>query len=141
MKLKKRRRSGRRRGSRMHGYSAKKHRGKGTRGGKGISGRGKRGAQKKTYVLRYFGKDYYGKEGLKTRKTKLKEINLRDIEKNLEKYGKKGKDGWEINLPDYKILGEGEVKEKLIIKAAKFSNKAREKIEKAGGKIVEKKES
>jgi len=124
----------------MHGYSAKKHRGKGTRGGKGISGRGKRGAQKKTYVLRYFGKDYYGKEGLKAGK-KINEINIRDIEKNLKKYGKKGKDSWEINLPDYKILGEGEIKEKLIIKAKSFSKSAREKIEKAGGKIIEKKES
>ncbi len=34
-----------------------------------------------------------------------------------------------------KILGEGEIKVKLLVKAHKFSRSAREKIEKAGGKV------
>ncbi|HOP94476.1 MAG TPA: 50S ribosomal protein L15 [Dictyoglomaceae bacterium] len=34
-----------------------------------------------------------------------------------------------------KILGNGEVKKPLIVKAHAFSNEAREKIEKAGGKV------
>ena len=36
-----------------------------------------------------------------------------------------------------KILGEGELKKKLVVSAHKFSKSAREKIEKAGGKVVE----
>lgn len=36
-----------------------------------------------------------------------------------------------------KILGNGELKKKLVVSAHKFSKSAREKIEKAGGKVVE----
>jgi large subunit ribosomal protein L15 len=36
-----------------------------------------------------------------------------------------------------KILGEGELTKKLVVSAHKFSKGAREKIEKAGGKVVE----
>jgi large subunit ribosomal protein L15 len=36
-----------------------------------------------------------------------------------------------------KILGHGELKKKLTVSAHKFSASAREKIEKAGGKVVE----
>ncbi len=36
-----------------------------------------------------------------------------------------------------KILGQGELKKKLTVSAHKFSASAREKIEKAGGKVVE----
>ena len=36
-----------------------------------------------------------------------------------------------------KILGEGELTKKLTVSAHKFSQTARQKIEKAGGKVVE----
>ena len=36
-----------------------------------------------------------------------------------------------------KVLGDGELKKKLTVSAHKFSKSAREKIEKAGGKVVE----
>ena len=39
-------------------------------------------------------------------------------------------------LKDYKILGDGELKEKITIKAKAFSESAKNKIEKAGGKAV-----
>jgi len=45
--------------------------------------------------------------------------------------------GKELNLEGYKVLGEGELKEKLTITAEKFSRSAKEKIEKAGGKSVD----
>lgn len=140
MKLKKRRKSSRRRGTRLCGWAAKKHKGKGNRGGMGMGGSGK---HKKTYVIRYmwpyFGREAKKKERIKT--LKYEEINLEDIEKKIEKFREKGlvkegKDGIEISLIDYKILGEGEVKKKLIIKARAFSNSAKEKIEKAGGKAL-----
>ncbi len=120
------------RGSRYHGKSAKKHKGKGTSGGKGMSGSGKRADQKKTYVLRYrwpyFGKKARIKEKKQRKKKGSKQINIGDIQK-------KYKPG-EIDLSEYKVLGEGEIKDCFIIKARGFSKQAREKIEKAGGKII-----
>ena len=55
-------------------------------------------------------------------------INLEQIQNNY-------KPG-EINLADYKILADGEIKDKFIIKAKACSKKAKEKVEKAGGKII-----
>lgn len=44
--------------------------------------------------------------------------------------------GWVSNRCDYlKILGEGELKHPIKIKADKFSESAKKKIEKAGGTI------
>ncbi|RLG13518.1 hypothetical protein DRN69_05460 [Candidatus Pacearchaeota archaeon] len=45
-------------------------------------------------------------------------------------------DKCEINLKDYKILGQGDVKNKLIIKAKEASKSAIEKVKKAGGEIL-----
>jgi len=139
MRLKKRRKSSRRRGTRLCGWAAKKHKGSGNRGGKGMAGSGK---QKKTYVIRYF-LPYFGREAKKKEKAKIKyeEINLKDIEGRLEKFKKEGltkegKEGIELNLIGCKVLGNGEVKNKLILKARAFSSSAKEKIEKAGGKAL-----
>ncbi|MCX6750401.1 MAG: uL15 family ribosomal protein [Candidatus Pacearchaeota archaeon] len=136
----------RRKSSRMHGRGRgshgwgerKKHKKKGHRGGKGMSGTGKRGDQKKTLVIKLYGHKYFGKQGITSRGTKRdkrKKINLKTIENNLSAYGKKSGDKWEINLEDYKILGTGEVRNKLIIKAKEASQSAIDKIKKAGGEI------
>ena len=123
-----------------HGGGArKKRKGSGHRGGKGMSGSGKRGDQKKTLVIKLYGNNYFGKQGITSRGTKRdirQRINLQQIETHLEKYGKKGKDGWEINLKGYKILGTGEVKSKLIINAKEASKSAIEKVKKKGGEIL-----
>jgi large subunit ribosomal protein L15 len=126
MKLKKTKKSRRMRGYRLHGKSAKKHKGKGSKGGKGMSGSGKRADQKKSFVLKY-DKEYFGKK-VRTKKKK-KQINVGDIQKNYK--------AGEVDLSNYKILGGGEIKDKFNIKARSFSKKAREKIEKAGGKAIE----
>ena len=152
MKTKKRKKSSRMHGKGMgtHGWGArKKHKKSGHRGGKGMSGSGKRGDQKKTLVTKLYGNKYFGKQGITSRGTKRdtrKRINLGDIEKNLEKYGKKSGDKFEINLSDYKILGDGKVlqggvphkgaKNKLIIKAKEASKSAIEKVKKMGGEII-----
>jgi large subunit ribosomal protein L15 len=143
MKLKKRRKSSRRRGTRLCGWAAKKHKGKGNRGGKGMSGTSK---QKKSYVIAHMW-PYFGRKGQVSETAKVyEEINLIDIERNLNNFIKKGiakegKEGLELNLIGYKVLGEGDAKKNLIVKAYAFSNSAKEKIEKAGGKaIVEYKE-
>ena len=146
MKTKKRKRSTRMHGRGMgtHGYGArKKHKKSGHSGGAGMSGSGKRADHKKTLVLKLYGHKYFGKQGITSKKTQRdtrKRINLKEIEFNIEKYVKKGvakktKDGFEINLKDYKILGDGEVKNKLFITAMEASQSAIEKVKKSGGEI------
>ena len=131
MKLKKKKKIVRMRGTRYHGWAAKKHKGSGNRGGKGMAGTGKKAGQKISFVNKYFF-PYFGKQGYTSRSTRRRKnntVNLRDIQ---SKY----KPG-EVSLPGYKILSEGEIKDKFTIKAKSFSKQAREKIEKAGGKAIE----
>lgn len=140
-KTHKRKKSGRMlgRGSGSCGWGArKKHKKSGHKGGVGMSGTGKRADQKKTLVIKLYGNDYFGKQGITSKGTKRdirKRINLFTIEKNIDTYGKKSGDKWEVNLKDYKILGEGEVKNKLFIQAKEASATAIEKVKKAGGEI------
>ncbi len=137
----------RRKSSRMHGRGRgshgwgerKKHKKKGHRGGKGMSGTGKRADQKKTLVIKLYGNRYFGKQGITSRGTerdKRKRINLETIENNLATYGKRQGDKWEINIKDYKILGTGEVRNKLIIRANDSSKSAIKKVEAKGGEII-----
>ena len=42
----------------------------------------------------------------------------------------------ELVLSEYKVLGTGEIKSKITIKAKEFSKSAEEKITKAGGKAI-----
>ena len=123
-----------------HGGGCRKNRkGSGHRGGVGMAGSGKRADHKKTLVLKLYGNNYFGRSGITSKKTardKRKRINLWEIETNLNKFAKKSGDKWEVNLSDYKILGEGEVKKKLIIKAKEASQSAIEKVKKAGGEII-----
>jgi len=142
MKTKKRTKSSRMHGRKMgtHGWGArKKHKKTGHRGGKGMSGSGKRADHKKTLVIKLYGGKYFGKQGITskgTQKDKSNRINLQLIEKNLKKYGKKTNKGFEIDLSSYKILGTGEVKNKLIIKARAATKSAIEKVKKGSGEII-----
>ena len=115
-----------------HGTGARKNkRDSGNRGGKGLAGSGKRADHKKTLITKKYGGTYFGKQGITSRKTqkdKRKRINIGEIE---EKFGT-----GEIDLKDYKILGKGEVKNKLIIKAIGASKSAIGKVKKAGGEII-----
>lgn len=140
--MKKRKKSSRMHGRGMgtHGRGArKKAKGSGHRGGRKMGGSGKRADHKKTLITKLYGNKYFGKQGITSRGTKpdkRQRINLEQIENNLEKYGKKTKEGYEINLSKYKILGKGEVKNKLIIKAKEASKSAIEKIKSKGGEII-----
>jgi len=142
MKTKKRTKASRQHGRHMgtHGGGArKKKKGTGHRGGKGMSGSGKRADHKKTLTIKLYGNKYFGKQGKTSRKTQRdtrQRINLQQIEMNLGKYGKKREDGWEIKLPNYKILGQGEVTNKLIINAKEASESAKEKVKAKGGEIL-----
>lgn len=130
------------RGSGTHGGGARKKRKKsGHRGGAGMAGTGKRADHKKTLITALYGHGYFGKQGItskKTEKDRRKRISIEHIELNLEKFGKKTDKGWEINLPEYKILDgkkDYEIKNKLIIKAKEASSSVIEKIKKVGGEI------
>ncbi len=146
MTVKKRKKSSRMHGRKMgtHGAGSRKSRkGSGHHGGKGLSGSGKRADHKKTLMIKLYGNKYFGKQGVTSRGTKRDtrpRINLSQIQLNIETYIKKGiakKSGssFEINLKKYKILGRGEVTDKLIIKAKEASKTAITKIKKAGGEI------
>jgi large subunit ribosomal protein L15 len=137
----------RKKGSRMHGKGMGTHgsgarknkRKSGHKGGIGMSGTGKRADHKKTLVLKLYGNDYFGKQGITSRGTKRdtrQRINVGEISSNLEKFGKKTAEGFEVSLKKYKILGKGNVDEKLIVTCFEASKSAIEKIEAAGGKVT-----
>ena len=118
------------RGSKTHGYgSKKKHRGGGSKGGKGQAGQFK---HKKTFFKRW------GKEKQPRFKSlehrfglKQKAINLGDLLKLTDKS--------EIDAKEFgygKVLSAGVLEKPVTIKAKAFSEKAKEKIEAAGGKAV-----
>lgn len=141
MRLKKRHKVSRMHGRGTHGWGArKKHMGSGHRGGVGMAGTGKRAGQKIMFLQKKYGNDYFGKSGITSRATKREKnfvLNLWNIEENLEALKKRygNKEGI-LDLKDYKILGDGEIKSKIAIKARAISSSAKEKIEKAGGKVI-----
>ena len=142
MKLKKRKKVSRQHGRKMgtHGGGARcKRKKSGSKGGVGMAGSGKRGDQIKTKITKLYGGKYFGKQGITskgTRRNKEDKINIQQIEEHLEDYGKKSGDKWDINASSYKILGNGDVKNKLLIKAKSASKSAIEKVKKAGGEII-----
>ena len=135
------------RGSHTHGGGAKKkRRGAGNRGGRGMAGSGKRAGQIKPTILTMFGNEYFGKKGFVRPKKVVKKVNpvnVSDLEKNLESYIsrkliKKDKDKYIINLRDLgynKLIGKGIITKVMEIKAMSFSQKAKKKIEDAGGSL------
>jgi large subunit ribosomal protein L15 len=110
------------RGSNTHGRgNKKKGRGKGGRGGKGMAGSKKH---------RQIKPGYFGKRGFKPpRKKTIKTINVKDL-KNQKEINLK-KEGYD------KLLGTGSVNTPIKVTVSKATTKAREKIEKAGGEIVD----
>lgn len=138
-KVKKSKKSIRKRGTTNYHGARKKWKGSGHHGGVGMAGTGKRADHKKSLIIKLYGNKYFGKQGItskKTEKRKLKQINLGDIQKNidtlLKKYGKENK----LDLKDYKVLGDGDIKTPIIIIARGFSSSAKEKIESIGGKTI-----
>ena len=96
-----------------------------------MAGTGKRADQKKTLILKLYGHDYFGKQGITSRGTKRDKRDRINVGEIQEKY----KSG-EVNLSNYKILGDGEIKNKFIITAQSASESAVKKVEAAGGKII-----
>jgi large subunit ribosomal protein L15 len=118
------------RGSRNCGWGKhSKHRGHGNQGGAGMAGTKK---HKKTWVVK-FAPGHIGKLGfhsLQQRNLRVGEaaVNVSDLEKMAA--GKK-----ELEFAG-KVLGSGQVGGALIVKADYFTQSAKAKIEKAGGKAI-----
>lgn len=130
----------RQRGSKTHGWgSMKKHRGAGHRGGRGRAGSGKRGdAKKPTYQKA--GKGYLGKSGFTSKsRNYVYPINLNLITTKLDKFAVEEKGRYAVNLKEHgynKLLGTGKVNVKLEIMVDSASQKAVEKINAAGGRVI-----
>ena len=143
MKLKKKRKSKRMlgHGRGTHGWGArKKHISSGNQGGMGMAGTGKMAGHKFSLLQKlYPGQEYLGKQGITSRSTERIPnlvINVGYIGENLDAFNAKSKKDGVLDFSEYKILGEGEIKSKVIIKAKSASKSAVEKIEKAGGKVI-----
>jgi len=128
------------RGMGTHGSGARKNKRKsGHKGGTGLAGTGKRADHKKTLVQKLHGHGYFGKKGVTSRGTARDtrvRINVGELSSNVLSFGSKKGDSYEINMKKYKILGKGNVTEKLIINCLEASKSAIEKVEAAGGKVI-----
>lgn len=129
--MNKRSKTSRERGNKTHGWGhKKKHRGYGNKGGRGNAGSGKRGDAKKPSY--WEDPKYLGSQGFTSHHGKtLITITLRDLDKQF-------KEG-NVNLTELgydKVLGTGSVNKKFNITVSSITNKAAEKIQAAGGKII-----
>jgi large subunit ribosomal protein L15 len=131
MTFNKRTKDSRQRGSGTHGWgSKKKHRGAGNRGGRGMAGSGKRADQRKPSILKihhYFGKHGFVRKGLK------EEIRCINVE-SLERFGKDTLNLEELGFE--KLLSKGRVQKAIAVRVRYASEKAKAKIEKAGGSVT-----
>lgn len=130
-----RKKSRRMRGSKTHGWGAKKkHRGAGSQGGRGMAGLKK---HKKSWMLKYM-PNYFGKVGFKIpidAQKEIRAITLKDIDILAKKLNKTEIDVSGLGFD--KVLSNGKLTQALTIKAKKFVEKAKQKIEEAGGKAIE----
>ncbi len=114
------------RGRTSHGWGAKKkHRGGGSQGGRGMGG----GHKHKYSWVTSKCPDYFGYKGFYSKKKKPSTINIGDIERMKESELDLKKLGYD------KLLGKGKITRAVVVTVGTCSKQAREKIEKAGGKV------
>lgn len=124
-----RQKSRRWRGRTSHGHGHKKKaRGGGSLGGRGYSGRHKH----KFSLVVSKEPDNYGKKGFFSFREKEKIINVGD----LEKISKGQTDVDLASMGYYKLLSRGHVYKAYNVKVGKFTEKAKAKVEKAGGSLA-----
>ncbi|MBC7107972.1 MAG: 50S ribosomal protein L15 [Methanomassiliicoccales archaeon] len=132
------------RGSRTHGRGKKAGRGAGLRGGRGNAGLHK---HKVMYMLKY-DPDHFGRHGFKRPQSIVAAkiaMNVGEIQENINKLIADGfaerKDGKvTVNLTKMgvdKLLGSGKIIEPIDVIVADCSELAREKIEAAGGSVIQ----
>ncbi|MFP3871929.1 MAG: uL15m family ribosomal protein [Candidatus Natronoplasma sp.] len=131
------------RGSRSHGRGTKKGRGAGERGGRGKAGLGKH----KWSKLANEDPDYFGPKGFSRPQQLVEEedvINIYQIEESLDDLIDQGfaeKEGsvYEVDLEEAgfdKLLSRGTPTKEMKIRVSNSSDKAKKKIEDAGGEII-----
>lgn len=122
------------RGKRWHGWgSKKKHRGKGSKGGRGYGGSHK---HKYSYIVNYETEHFGYKGFVRPRQRKDSVINVGSVEKMLARQ----EHGEILDLASMgydKLLSAGKIAVAVKIKVPKWSEKAKLKVEGAGGVIVE----
>jgi large subunit ribosomal protein L15 len=120
---------------------------RGNYSGRGIKGQKARAGRKLKPIIRELIKKYPKLRGYRQKSKELKMAIL-----NLEILERKFQAGEKVNpeiliekgiiskirgkIPKVKILGDGEISKNLIIENCQVSKSAKEKIEKAGGKIT-----
>ncbi|HEV8289603.1 MAG TPA: uL15 family ribosomal protein [Candidatus Norongarragalinales archaeon] len=125
-------------GQRSHGAgNIKRRRGKGSRGGVGRAGYHK---HRWLYTVKYENAARDRKPGFASPTTvDYDEVTLETIQRGIDKgtYQKDASGSYHIDLSGRrKVLSNGALDAKIVVKAAKFSKAAKEKIEKAGGQAV-----
>ena len=131
------------RGSRTHGRGKKAGRGAGLRGGRGNAGLHK---HKYISVVKYM-PDYFGRHGFKRPQSVVRAnrtMNLSELELNLESMKAKGvtesRQGRLIvdlrKLGIDKLLGSGKISVPLDVIVDGASEKAKQKVEKVGGRLI-----
>ena len=132
------------RGYRTHGRGKKSGRGAGIIGGHGMAGYGKTG---KIGMLKE-DRNYFGRHGFKRPQCTVeanRTINVGELSEKIETFvtmgfASKEGDAYKLNLTDAgidKILGNGNIDFAVNVTVDSVSEKAREKIEAAGGSIAE----
>lgn len=113
------------------GGNVKNRRGKGSRGGKGYAGSTK---QRWTYIVKYE-PDHFKSQGFvnPTKPVRLSVINLNQIQEQATAGKLKKKDKNFLLEFDGKVLGTGIISVPVTVTAKSFSEKAKKKIEEAGG--------
>ena len=135
-KNKKRKRLGRGTGSGLGKTSGRGHKGQRSRAGHSQHPTFQGGAM--PMIRRIAKRGFNNKFALK-----IGEVNVADLEANFEAGEEVNPASLrEKNIAAYKydvlkVLGKGDIKKKLTVSAHRFSKSAREKIEKAGGSVVE----
>jgi large subunit ribosomal protein L15 len=132
------------RGGRTHGRGKKAGRGAGLRGGRGNAGLHK---HKWISTVKY-SPEHFGRHGFKRPQSVVSDMitmNLSDLEQSLPALARDGvaeeKDGkWTVDLTKLgvdKLLGSGKIDTPVSVRVSEASAKAKEKLETAGGKLLE----
>lgn len=132
------------RGGRTHGRGKKAGRGAGLRGGRGNAGLHK---HKWMSTVKY-SPEHFGRHGFKRPQSVVADsitMNLSELELSLPELARDGfaeeKDGaWTVDLTKLgvdKLLGSGRIATPVSVRVSAASAKAKEKLEGAGGKLLE----
>ncbi len=138
----KRRKSRKMRGSNTYGHGIKGRRGKGRKGGKGYAGLGK---HHKSFAIKN-PEFLWGKRGFTSHHPKemINAINVGELSEQIEGLANRKMalfdgEGYEIDLGMLginKLLGRGKVDKKMRVKVKYASKIAVQKIEEAGGEVI-----